>query len=214
MPKATTSTSAPRAEPTHPDRRSDPQKPRHAPRYRVHPGLRRRNLPRQLPGLAQTRLDTQQPKKARSPPRYWRNDSAETPTQQTGGTSAAWPALPTQNLSTASPNGLFPYSQLKFALSKGVIYEKTHEVLSEVEDRLLDQYVEVAEVYRDTHRLSEISHGRNFNFSTTPTSPTYLPLKANGTKQTLPMPPTHSSEASPKLKSAIPFGPIPLHPPS
>ncbi|MGA2048656.1 MAG: DNA-primase RepB domain-containing protein [Terracidiphilus sp.] len=40
------------------------------------------------------------------------------------------------------PNGLFPYSQLKFAFSKGVIYEKTHEVLSEVEDRLLDQYVE------------------------------------------------------------------------
>jgi hypothetical protein len=40
------------------------------------------------------------------------------------------------------PNGLFPYSQLKFALSKGVIYPKTHEVLSEVEDRLLDQYVE------------------------------------------------------------------------
>ena len=37
---------------------------------------------------------------------------------------------------------LFPYSQLKFALSKGVIYPKTHEVLSEVEDRLLDQYVE------------------------------------------------------------------------
>ena len=26
------------------------------------------------------------------------------------------------------PNGLFPYSQLKFAFSKGVIYEKTHEV--------------------------------------------------------------------------------------
>ena len=39
-------------------------------------------------------------------------------------------------------NGLFPYSQLKFALSKGVTYPKTHEVLSEVEDRLLDQYVE------------------------------------------------------------------------
>jgi len=39
-------------------------------------------------------------------------------------------------------NGLYPYSQLKFALSKGVIYERTHEVLSEVEDRLLDQYVE------------------------------------------------------------------------
>jgi hypothetical protein len=40
------------------------------------------------------------------------------------------------------PNGLFPYSQLKFALSKGVIYPKTHEVLSEVEDRLLDQYMD------------------------------------------------------------------------
>jgi hypothetical protein len=40
------------------------------------------------------------------------------------------------------PNGLFPYSQLKFALSNGVIYEKTHELLSEVEDRLLDQYLE------------------------------------------------------------------------
>lgn len=39
-------------------------------------------------------------------------------------------------------NGLYPYSQLKFALSKGVIYERTHEVLSEVEDRLLDQYME------------------------------------------------------------------------
>ena len=39
-------------------------------------------------------------------------------------------------------NGLFPYSQLKFSLSKGVIYERTHEVLSEVEDRLLDQYME------------------------------------------------------------------------
>ena len=39
-------------------------------------------------------------------------------------------------------NGLFPYSQLKFALSKGVIYEKTHVVLSEVEDRLLHQYME------------------------------------------------------------------------
>jgi hypothetical protein len=37
------------------------------------------------------------------------------------------------------PNGLFPCSQLKFALSNGVIYEKTHEVLSEVEDRLLEQ---------------------------------------------------------------------------
>ena len=36
--------------------------------------------------------------------------------------------------------GSFPYSQLKFALSKGVIYEKTHEVLSAVEDRLLEQY--------------------------------------------------------------------------
>ena len=40
-------------------------------------------------------------------------------------------------------NGLFPYSQLKFSLSKGVIYEKTHEVLSEVEDRLLEQLKEV-----------------------------------------------------------------------
>jgi hypothetical protein len=40
-------------------------------------------------------------------------------------------------------NGLFPYSQLKFALSKGVIYEKTHEVLSEVEDRLLEQLKDV-----------------------------------------------------------------------
>jgi hypothetical protein len=40
-------------------------------------------------------------------------------------------------------NGLFPYSQLKFALSNGVIYEKTHEVLSEVEDRLLEQLLEV-----------------------------------------------------------------------
>jgi len=41
------------------------------------------------------------------------------------------------------PNGLFPYSQLKFALSKGVIYQRTHEVLSEVEDRLLEQLLEV-----------------------------------------------------------------------
>jgi len=41
------------------------------------------------------------------------------------------------------PNGLFPYSQLKFALSNGVVYEKTHEVLSEVEDRLLEQLLEV-----------------------------------------------------------------------
>jgi hypothetical protein len=41
------------------------------------------------------------------------------------------------------PNGLFPYSQLKFALSSGVIYEKTHEVLSEVEDRLLEQLQKV-----------------------------------------------------------------------
>ncbi len=41
------------------------------------------------------------------------------------------------------PNGLFPYSQLKFALSKGTICEKTHEVLSEVEDRLLEQLKEV-----------------------------------------------------------------------
>lgn len=41
------------------------------------------------------------------------------------------------------PNGLFPYSQLKFALSKGVIYEKAQEVLSEVERRLLDQLMEV-----------------------------------------------------------------------
>ena len=40
-------------------------------------------------------------------------------------------------------NGLFPYSQLKFALSKGVIYEKTHEVLSDVEERLLEQLKEV-----------------------------------------------------------------------
>ena len=45
------------AEPTDPDRRSDPQQPRHADRHRVHPGLRRRDLPRQLPGLAQARLD-------------------------------------------------------------------------------------------------------------------------------------------------------------
>ena len=41
------------------------------------------------------------------------------------------------------PNGLFPYSQLKFALSNGVIYEKTHELLSEVEDRLLEHLLEV-----------------------------------------------------------------------
>jgi hypothetical protein len=41
------------------------------------------------------------------------------------------------------PNGLFPYSQLKFALSNGIVYEKTHEVLSEVEDRLLEQLLEV-----------------------------------------------------------------------
>lgn len=40
-------------------------------------------------------------------------------------------------------NGLFPYSQLKFALSNGVVYEKTHELLSEVEDRLLEQLLEV-----------------------------------------------------------------------
>ena len=112
------------------------------------------------------------------------------------------------------PNGLFPYSQLKFALSKGVIYEKTHEVLSEVEDRLLDQYVEVSEVDPDAHRLSRNIPGRHLNFSTTPTSPTNMPRTANGTRQTLPMPPTHSSEASPKSKSAIPFGPIPQHPPS
>jgi hypothetical protein len=95
------------------------------------------------------------------------------------------------------PNGLFPYSQLKFALSKGVIYPKTHEVLSEVEDRLLDQYVESQRSIRRASASRSIP-GRHLNFSTTHISPTNMPRTVNGTRQTLPMPPTHSSEASRK----------------
>ena len=111
-------------------------------------------------------MDPHRTRKAPSPPKSWRRNSEETRTQPTGGTSAASPALPTQNLSTDSQNGLFPYSQLKFALSNGVIYEKTHEVLSEVEDRLLEQLPGISAVNRGTHRLSEISPARLLNSST------------------------------------------------
>ena len=201
------------AEPTDPDRRPDSQKPQNAPRYRVHSGLRRRNIPRQLSGLAQARLDTHHSR---------RHVAAKILAERFGGdpNSADWrhfgrlAGFTNPKPQYRLPNGLFPYSQLKFALSKGVIYQKTHEVLSEVEDRLLDQYEEVSEVYPDAHRLPETSHGRNLNFSTTPTSPTNMPRTVNGTRQTFPMPPTHSSEASPKLKSETPFVPIPQHLPS
>ena len=110
-------------------------------------------------------------------------------------------------------NGLFPYSQLKFALSKGVVYEKTHEVLSEVEDRLLEQYWNLSGLLRT--RIGYQKHPRpDSELLDYPTSPTIMPRKANGTRPTLPTPPTLSNEASPKSRSAIPFGPIPLPPPS
>jgi hypothetical protein len=54
-------------------------------------------------------------------------------------------------------NGLFPYSQLKFALSKGVIYEKTHEVLSEVEETRIG----FQKYPRPEFQLLEYSHFAN-----------------------------------------------------
>ena len=200
MPRATTSTSAPRAEPTHPDRRSDSQQPRHAP---IDTGYTPACVVETSPGNFQAWL-----KHAWTLTAQEGTVAAKILAERFGGdpNSADWrhfgrlAGFTNPKPQYRLPNGLFPYSQLKFALSKGVIYEKTHEVLSEVEDRLLEQY--------DGSRRGLPRHasafrnipGRNLNFSTTPTSPTYFPLKVNGTKQIFPMPPTHSSEASPEIE--------------
>jgi RepB DNA-primase from phage plasmid len=111
------------------------------------------------------------------------------------------------------PNGLFPYSQLKFALSNGVIYEKTHEVLSEVEDRLLEQLLEVRRTTaarigyqkypRPASELLDYAHFANL-----------FPAQGERHKADLSYPPTGCNEASPSSRFAIPSAPIPLPPPS
>jgi hypothetical protein len=100
-------------------------------------------------------------------------------------------------------NGLFPLLAAQIAqFSNGVIYEKTHEVLSEVEDRLLEQlHVESRRSIAGTHRLSRNIPGRDselLDYSHFRQS-SFL-LKANATKLIFPMPPTDCNEASPKFE--------------
>jgi len=90
-------------------------------------------------------------------------------------------------------------------LSKGVIYKKTHEVLSEVEDRCSINTWNLSGLSR--HALVIKTSRSESELLDYPTSPTNMPRTANGTRQTLPTPPTLSSEAYPKSRSAITFGP-------
>jgi len=172
MPRATTSTSAHRTEPTDPDRRPDSQQPERL----IDTGYTPACVVETSPDNFQAWLKHAWSLTAQEgtvAPRSSRNDSAAIPNSADWRHFGRLAGFTNPKPQYRLPNGLFPYSQLKFALSKGVIYPKRMRCSPRSRTGCSINMWSLRGPSRRASASRSIP-GRHLNFSTTHISPTNM----------------------------------------